>query len=126
MSAMIFNQTADDRKVRSFTLQPSFVENYQDKQPAWGPIGYFTFKRTYARATENGGTEEFWQTVQRVVEGCFNIQKIHCKQMGLPWKEDKLYYVNESEIQATLDKSFTGFIHRIFSSQQEERLLQED
>jgi len=86
---MIFNQTADDRKVRSFTLQPSFVENYQDKQPAWGPIGYFTFKRTYARATENGGTEEFWQTVQRVVEGCFNIQKIHCKQMGLPWKEDK-------------------------------------
>ena len=54
------------------------------------------------------------------------VHEFSPKNKDLPWKEDKLYYVNESEIQATLDKSFTGFIHRIFSSQQEERLLQED
>jgi hypothetical protein len=34
----------------------------------------------------DGSTEEWWQTVQRVVEGCFNIQKIHCRKSGTPWR----------------------------------------
>jgi adenosylcobalamin-dependent ribonucleoside-triphosphate reductase len=86
---MIFNQHADGRKVRQFSLASGFVTTYKGQQPAWGPIGFFTYKRTYSRDLPEGGTEEFWQTCQRVVEGCFNIQKIHCNQMGLPWNEQK-------------------------------------
>jgi hypothetical protein len=35
----------------------------------WGPIGYFTFKRTYARKTESG-TEEFPETIKRILDAC--------------------------------------------------------
>ncbi len=104
---MIFNQTADDRKVRSFTLSSTFIEQFQGKQPNWGPLGYFTYKRTYARPLPEGGTEEFWQTTQRVVEGCFNIQKIHCRRMGMPWKEDKAQNSAQEMYQRIWDFKFT-------------------
>jgi len=87
---MIFDQVASDRKVRVFSLSNEFTDQYQGKQPAWGPVGYFTYKRTYARLVEGEDrTEEFWETLRRVVEGCYNLQKIHCRQMGLPWNEQK-------------------------------------
>ena len=86
---MIFEQVSDTRKVRNFTLSPAFLEGYEGQQPEWGPLGYFTFKRTYARPLENGDTEEFWETCRRVVEGVYNIQKIHCRNLRLPWNEPK-------------------------------------
>ncbi|MFP4524540.1 MAG: fused protease/ribonucleoside-triphosphate reductase [Candidatus Woesearchaeota archaeon] len=72
-----------------FTLDDDFVSQYKGKQPEWGPIGYVTYKRTYARPLPEGGTEEFWQTVKRVVEGVFTIQKNHCRVNQLPWIEEK-------------------------------------
>ena len=40
----------------------------------WGPVGYITFKRTYARRLKeqdiNSDTEEFEDTIDRVVEAC--------------------------------------------------------
>jgi len=52
--------------------------------------GGFASHNTYARQVEGEDrTEEFWETCRRVVEGCYNIQKIHCRQMGLPWNEQK-------------------------------------
>lgn len=86
---MIFDQSAGDRKVRTFSLSTSFLDTFKDKQPEWGPVGYFTYKRTYSRDLPDGTTEEWWQTCRRVVEGCFNIQKIHCRQQSLPWDEAK-------------------------------------
>ena len=84
-----FPTGADGRKVRVFSLQDAFVGEFSDRKPAWGPVGYFTFKRTYARDREEGGTEEWWETCRRVVEGVYNIQKIHCRKQGLPWSEPK-------------------------------------
>ena len=83
-----FGQTAD-RKVRNFSLQASFTDGYEGRQPEWGPIGYFTYKRTYARELETNKTEEFWQTCKRVVEGVYNVQKIHCRGLNLEWNEPK-------------------------------------
>lgn len=70
-----------------FELSPTFLAVYQGKEPNWGPLGYFTFKRTYARVVdqETGRTEEYWETVKRVVEGCYTIQLNHCKTLKLPW-----------------------------------------
>lgn len=74
----------------SFTLPDSFVAKYDGKQPEWGPLGYFTYKRTYARTVEGENrTEEYWETVRRVVEGTFSIQKNHCKRNHLPWDDRK-------------------------------------
>lgn len=35
----------------------------------WGPIGYITYKRTYARRVKNR-TEEFPETIQRIIDAC--------------------------------------------------------
>lgn len=76
--------------IHTFDLPVSFLDKYKGKQPEWGPIGYFTYKRTYARSIpEENRTEEYWETVQRVVEGTFSIQKNHCQRNHLPWNERK-------------------------------------
>lgn len=74
----------------SFKLDSTFVEQYKTKTPDWGPLGYFTYKRTYARIIEEENRkEEFWETLRRVIEGCYSIQKEHCKKLSLPWSEEK-------------------------------------
>lgn len=72
-----------------FQLPETFLKPYSKKQPDWGPLGYFTYKRTYARQLDDGTTEEYWQTCRRVVEGTFSIQKNHCLRNHLPWNERK-------------------------------------
>jgi adenosylcobalamin-dependent ribonucleoside-triphosphate reductase len=86
---MIFDIKTDERKVRNFRLNQTFLNGFSGRQPAWGPLGYFTYKRTYARPLENGQTEEFWQTCRRVVEGVYNVQKKHCRGLRLHWNEPK-------------------------------------
>lgn len=54
-------------------ISESFVANYRDQTPPWGPVGYVTYKRTYARMTDAGITEEWWQTVQRACNGILDI-----------------------------------------------------
>ncbi len=78
----------DDKKI-FFTLNNDFVNKFKGKQPKWGPLGYVVFKRTYARPLPNGKTEEYWQTLRRVVEGVFTIQKRHCYKNKLPWSQKK-------------------------------------
>jgi hypothetical protein len=74
----------------SFKLSEDFVNSYKTQQPDWGPIGYFTYKRTYARMIEaENRKEEFWETIRRVIEGCYSIQKEHCMKLSLPWSDKK-------------------------------------
>ena len=73
-----------------FKLDEEFINNYKGKQPLWGPLGYITYKRTYARIIEGENRkEEFWETIRRVVEGCYSIQKEHCMKLSLPWSDKK-------------------------------------
>lgn len=77
--------------IRSFKLSDSFLDEYRDKQPAWGfnGLGYVVYKRTYARTKPDGQLEEFWETCKRVVEGTYDVQKKHCKNLRLPWDDRK-------------------------------------
>ena len=88
---MFLSQMKDGRKIRVFTLSETFINNYKTKQPAWGynGLGYFVYKRTYARTKLDGTLEEFWETCRRVVEGVYTIQKEHCKTLNLPWDARK-------------------------------------
>ena len=80
--------------IRRFRLSDTFIEPYKEAEVPWGPIGYVTFKRTYARRLSefdpsDTGTEEWWQTCRRVIEGMFNVQKQHVVSLGLAWNDNK-------------------------------------
>lgn len=73
-----------------FELADKFLDQYRGRQPKWGPLGYVTYKRTYARAIPGETrTEEYWETVKRVVQGCYTIQLNHCRNLKLPWNPQK-------------------------------------
>ena len=87
-----------------FRLDDSFILGNCNRSVAWGPVGYLTYKRTYARPLDScsaryvnlaalggitGATEEWWLTVARVVEGCYSWQKNHCTSLRLPWSDAK-------------------------------------
>jgi len=83
-----------DVNIRKFKLSEQFISPYKEMQVPWGPVGYVTFKRTYARRLsefEDGavGTEEWWQTCRRVIEGIFDIQKRHAFMIGIEWNDAK-------------------------------------
>tara|TARA_R110000824_G_scaffold39325_6_gene119043 strand:- start:5766 stop:7733 length:1968 start_codon:yes stop_codon:yes gene_type:complete len=80
--------------IRRFRLSESFIEPYKNQEVPWGPLGYVTFKRTYSRRLSEFdpdavGTEEWWQTCRRVIEGMFDIQKEHVVRLGLEWSDQK-------------------------------------
>ena len=69
-----------ERAIRRFYLSDSFIEQYKEKEVPWGPLGYITYKRTYARRRSEfdpnaQGTEEWHETCRRVIEGMFTMQK---------------------------------------------------
>ncbi len=67
--------------MKSFHINDDHANNYADKMPPWGfnGLGYVTYKRTYARPFFDLGsdeimrTEEWHETVQRVVNGAQDI-----------------------------------------------------
>jgi len=80
--------------IRRFRLSDSFIEPYKEAEVPWGALGYVTFKRTYARRLSEfepgtSGTEEWWHTCRRVIEGMFDIQKEHVIRLGLEWNDQK-------------------------------------
>ena len=55
-------------------LSKSFVRHYETQQVPWGPVGYITYKRTYARMIQGlGRTEEWHETCARVCNGIVEI-----------------------------------------------------
>lgn len=86
-----------------FQLDDAFIAGFVGKQPAWGPVGYVTYKRTYARDLDKvyarhrelgeraglAGNEEFWLTLARVAEGTFGILQDHCLSLRLPWDVER-------------------------------------
>lgn len=70
-----------------FTLSSSFLDGFKGRDPVFGynGLGEVTYYRTYSRLKENGGKERFWETINRVVNGTFEIQRRHCHRFNLPW-----------------------------------------
>lgn len=89
--------------IRKFRLSEQFILPYIEQEVPWGPVGYVTFKRTYARRLNEfmpdaEGTEEWYQTCRRVIEGMFDMQKQHVYYLGLEW--------NDSKAQATAKDAY--------------------
>lgn len=85
MTDAILDIIPEDR----FKLSHSFLSEFVRRDPHWGPVGYVTYKRTYARPLSDGGSEDWWQTCARVVEGVYTVQRWHARRNHLPWSEAK-------------------------------------
>lgn len=72
-----------------FELDENFLEKYKTIQPPFGyaPLGELVYRRTYSRKLEDGTNEDWWQTVKRVVEGTYSLQKEHIQSFHLGWDE---------------------------------------
>jgi ribonucleoside-triphosphate reductase (thioredoxin) len=74
-----------------FKLDDDFVAQYKDIRPDFGynGLGLLTFYRTYSRLKEDGTNEEWYETVRRVVEGAYSLQKEHILSNELGWNNRK-------------------------------------
>lgn len=64
-------------------LSSDFVTTYANKEVPWGwnGMGYIVYKRTYSRELYEGGpTEEWFQTVERCVNGAEGIGAMYTKK----------------------------------------------
>lgn len=74
-----------------FRLTKPFLDKYKDAKPNFGfnGLGEIVFYRTYSRLKKDGVKETFAEVVQRVVEGCYEIQRRHCRKLHIPWNYEK-------------------------------------
>jgi len=88
-----FTQKENSPRFIPFYLSEEFVNSYINKKVPWGPVGEFTYMRTYSREYEDQHgkkkKEKWHETVRRVVEGCFTTQKRHCYTHRVPWYNGK-------------------------------------
>lgn len=80
--------------MEKFRLTDDFLSKYKDVEPPFGfnGLGKLIYIRTYSRIQEDGSNEVWWETVKRVVEGTYNMQKRWIEENGLGWNPQKAQY----------------------------------
>ncbi len=70
--------------VQKFSLDPTFIEQYRHRKPVFGfnALGEIAYKRSYSRLKDDGCNEEWFETVERVVNGCMNMRRKHMLEIG--------------------------------------------
>lgn len=70
-----------------FKLDESFIQSWSKVTPPFGfnGLGELVYLRTYSRLKPDGENEKWWETIQRVIEGTYNIQKRHIESLNLGW-----------------------------------------
>ena len=73
--------------MEKFKLSEKFIEKFKRKKAPFGfnGLGELVYMRTYSRLKEDGKNEKWWETVQRVVEGTYSMQKNHIESHQLGW-----------------------------------------
>lgn len=74
-----------------FRLSSTFVESYATKTPPFGfnGLGELVYLRTYSRIKDDGSQERWHETVERVVNGTYTMQKRWITAHNLGWSERK-------------------------------------
>lgn len=74
-----------------FKLEDAFIAQYEKVKPDFGynGLGLVTYARTYSRLKENGENEQWYETIRRVVEGTYSLQKEHILSNELGWNDKK-------------------------------------
>ena len=73
--------------MEKFTLTDTFINKYKRRKAPFGfnGLGELVYMRTYSRIKEDGKNERWWETVRRVVEGTYSMQKNHIDSHQLGW-----------------------------------------
>ena len=73
--------------MEKFQLSDNFIKKYKRKKAPFGfnGLGELVYMRTYSRIKENEKNERWWETVQRVVEGTYTMQKNWIESHQLGW-----------------------------------------
>lgn len=68
-STSLRSESASVQKRTLFELSGGFISKYADKLPPFGynGLGELVYRRTYSRPMENGQSEQWFQTCQRVM-----------------------------------------------------------
>jgi ribonucleoside-triphosphate reductase (thioredoxin) len=80
-----------DPSYKKFRLDNSFVNKYSTKKAPFGFNGFgeLVYMRTYSRLKEDNSNEQWHETVGRVVNGTYNLQKRWIQDRGLEWSDHK-------------------------------------
>ena len=74
-----------------FELSPAFLRGFEGRPVPFGfnGLGELVYLRTYSRLKDDGsgGREQWWETVARVVNGTFSMQKRWVEGSALAWDE---------------------------------------
>lgn len=82
---------SDSSESSVFRLSPEFVHDFSKIEPPFGfnGLGYLVYRRSYSRKKSDGENEKWYETIERVVNGTFNIQKRWMLDNKLRWNESK-------------------------------------
>ena len=80
----LFAETINKSK---FKLSKRFINTYQSQKAPFGfnGLGELVYMRTYSRDKADGSKERWHETVERVVNGTYNMQKKWLEHRGLGW-----------------------------------------
>ncbi len=72
-------------------LSQEFLDKYKHKKPdfGFGALGHFVYKRTYSRVKDDGNNEEWFETVERVVNGVMNDARNWVNHNRLGFRDEK-------------------------------------
>lgn len=77
----------------TFKLSDNFLSKYKKQKPPFGfnGLGELIYMRTYSRLKENGENEVWWETIERVVNGTFQMQRDWIESHNLGWNSKKAH-----------------------------------
>jgi ribonucleoside-triphosphate reductase (thioredoxin) len=70
---------------KAFKLDSRFISKYKKRLPNFGynGLGDLVYRRTYSRINKSGKKEQWYETVQRVIEGAINMKNRHFEQKSI-------------------------------------------
>ncbi|KDO21413.1 ribonucleoside-triphosphate reductase [Saprolegnia parasitica CBS 223.65] len=76
-----------------FRLSDKFVATFREVPPPFGfnGLGELVYMRTYSREKDDGTKEQWYETVARVVNGTYSMQKRWFLERNLGWDEARAY-----------------------------------
>ena len=93
-----------DPSYQKFELDKSFVNKYRKRKAPFGFNGFgeLVYMRTYSRIKKDGYNEQWYETIERVVNGTYNLQKRWIQERGLNWSD----YKAQKSAQEMYDRMF--------------------